>query len=236
MKRRTITLFLSLLMGALLTGCANESNTTSTSNTETTETTTENSSEKSDSNEVKAGPLDDATYAELTSLFAYEVSPHNNWYLRALTSYYSTPEEIDLRYLFWSGCNDAQPTQEEQDYALANDSEGNAQYADLMRVTENGMNEILDQYLGISLSQTSKDNAFTNDLYCDKTGNYLLWRSEDVTRDVTFTGGTMLNNGDVELSYYDTYATEYKGIVTLRKENDTWKILSNRSADGKAHY
>ncbi len=172
--------------------------------------------------------MNDATYNELTALFQHDGVPHHNWYLRTLTSYYTSPEQVNLRYLFWSGCNNARPSQEETSFALANDSEGNAQYADLMRVTESGMNEILNQYMGISLAQTTGTSAFATDLYCEKTGNYLLWRSEDVTRDVTFTGAVLLENGYVELYYYDTYMPDITGVVTLYKEANRWKIYSHQ--------
>lgn len=175
--------------------------------------------------------IDTATYNELVSLFSFESTPVESWYLRALTSYYSSPQEMDFSYFFYSGCSDYFPTAEEQAYA----AEHIDHFSNLFRATPDGMNEVLNTYFGISLSDIGT-SFFNNQLYYEPTGNYLLPRGDDVTRPVVVTGASKLGNGKVELYYYDKYCPEYQGNVTLRKEDNVWKVISNLSANGKGHF
>ncbi len=193
------------------------------------------SSENAESNVSKDTlTLDDATYQELLSLFATDASrPWDNWYLRGLTSYYSTPGEIDLGWLFQYGCNDSKPSEEEYRYYEENMPEDGPGIGALFRITESGANDVLNQYFGISLSQTKEGfSAFEGYTYYEITGNYLINHMDAGDYPVTFMGGTKLANGDVEL-YYTFYDQE--SVVTLRNQSGTWKMKSNQSVNGEEH-
>ncbi len=179
--------------------------------------------------------IDEQTYLELVSLFTCDSETYyNNWYTKALTSYYSSPEEIDLYWLFLYGGSGVTASEEEEQYYIDNKIKGEDGYiGELFCINEDIVNAALEKCLGITVSQT-KDGlmAFNNLLYYEKTGNYLMNLTEGWDIPILFTGATQLENGDVELYYL---FQEQESVVTMRNKNGTWKIVSNQSVNGEEH-
>ncbi len=84
---------------------------------------------------------------------AHLFSDPTGWYAMALTSLYSTPEQVDLAAFFADGFpyESSTPTQEE--WALLKDVEGFRQDGSFRRMSADAMDEVLIQVFGIGLSQ-----------------------------------------------------------------------------------
>lgn len=175
--------------------------------------------------------LDEETLSSLEAIFDYGCYKNNdlNWYGRALTSYYTRPEEMDLFQLFFNLCGDWDETTltAEEQKLLADNVGDHWSNFDIGRMTTGEMDMVLRTYFGISLenaNQATLDGFF----YCEETDAYLEGNNSTNAIVIELLGGRTLDDGSIELFYQDRNNPGSKqGIVTLYLQDGRWMIRSN---------
>ncbi|MDE6014216.1 MAG: hypothetical protein K2H41_00755 [Acetatifactor sp.] len=165
-----------------------------------------------------------------TEFFNSEANKMNNM---LLSSEYDTPEEIDLFELFYNGFynsvsgNWSQAGEEE--LAILAELDDAAIYLDVMKVTAEEMEAVLQEKLGLSLEETQK-KGLENFYYLEEYDSYYLVHGDTNFDWCTVTSGIRESGDRLTLEY----TKEYEGgqwVVTLQKTDDGYLFVSNRRAD-----
>ena len=175
-------------------------------------------------------PADNASKEEWISFFYGMLRHYGSWYNMALTSYYTSPKEMDLGLFFCNGTTqDNLPlTSQEYKFGVSN---GLWQLTDFSRMPASDINSILDIYFGTDLSiyDMSEYDQFH---YFEETDCYYLWGTG-------FHGAEVLGIVDFEKSDNGIYSVRYiqssftsagdvPAEVVFRRVGDYFQILSNR--------
>ena len=169
---------------------------------------------------------DDEVLGKLQSLFACN-HPKRNYFNTALCSQYEDTRYVNLAALFVAGIEDVKYTPTEDEIAQLVNQFGWDPEFDIYRLPTEGMDEILTQVFGISLSDMDK-SAFESLFYLESSNTYFnTYNLTLCAHEFKAIGYYLLENGNVELYYEATYPA-YKGIVTLKPVEDGYHILSNR--------
>ena len=94
-------------------------------------------------------PVDPVDPADAAHLF----SDPTGWYAMALTSLYSSPEQVDIAAFFADGFPYESTTPTQEEWALLKDVEGFRQDGSFRRMSADAMDDVLIQIFGIGLDQ-----------------------------------------------------------------------------------
>lgn len=165
-----------------------------------------------------------------TEFFNAETNKMNNM---LLSSEYVTPEEIDLFELFYNGfynsVRGSWSQAGEEELALLAELDDAAIYLDVMKVTAEEMEAVLQEKLGLSLEETQK-KGLENFYYLEEYDSYYLVHGDTNFDWCTVTSGIRESGDRLTLEY----TKEYEGgqwVVTLQKADDGYLFVSNRRAD-----
>lgn len=197
---------------------------TSTSMSETaTEKPTERPTEKPTETPTEAPtePPRDPRLVEFETLFRWG---RGNWFHFALTSYYDSPEKIDLYKLFYNGFPEnprVELTQDEKNQLWS--VPGFEPYMDLVCLPEDMMNRTLEQYFGITLADCNLENS---GLYYLESKHCYFVCSSDVGgfSDLLIEKLEEQPNGIIAVFYT---ADGKEGAVELMPYGDSYRIVGN---------
>lgn len=148
---------------------------------------------------------------------------NNPVHLMFLTCEYTTPGEIDLTQLFYQGIpSDAVISQEEIDQLAEQDSA--ALNMDIVKLTAQEMDELLQVHAGISLDDTQK-RGLDQFYYLDDFQAYYLIHSDTNVQPCTVTSGMHVDDQQVKLEYTKNDGTTWS--VTLQKHDSGYLFVSN---------
>ena len=174
-------------------------------------------------------PVDAATLASLQELFG----DYMRWYSQALTSEYSRPEEVDLGMLFYRGVplrSEVEPTADEVNklakLSVMWSSENTCELP-TQRISTAQMNEILEQYFGISLDETT-GNGIDWLTYLEDTDCYYTMHSSTNAISPEITAAYLLEDGTIAM-YYTESRIIGNSLAILKPVGDGYQILSNKT-------
>lgn len=167
----------------------------------------------------------DAAYFE-TLLNPQMYRGEHDWYNLALTSYYASPEEIDLYLLFYNGFldQDEDPTPEELKFL--EEQPGFESSYSLNRLPTSQMDAVMAKYFGTTLAacnQTGTDML----VYWDQTDCYYCWHTDSgLVENIRVTDCTEQADGTYRIAYTKGYL-ETPAVLVLKPLDDGWQFVSN---------
>lgn len=224
-----------------LAGCNQEENVNATS-TDRHETE-QGESNQPETTQPETGETEIPAVREGVPLSEEELNPYRElfgqyqtWYSQALTSLYASPEKIDLRELFYNGILDDPDrynlTEEEEEFLAPVWAEYSCRL-DTTRIPAEKMDEVLNQYFGISLEETEGTGLDTF-VYFQEMNCYYNYSGDTNTMRADIHEGYLLEDGTIAL-YYDIpdyrFENEKGYVVTVRPTEDDLQIVSNLEAD-----
>ncbi len=223
-RNTVLTVTAVILMVTLIVGC------TFAGAPETTETTPSGvDNDMSDQDEEPPSWTAPSTDAQLQAYFEelLTIQPERgeaDWYPRALTSFYETPAQIDLFQLFYAGIpgDDNSITAAEQ--AFLETCPGYEPEFDLVRISATEMDQVLQQYFGISLEQT-EGIGLEHFMYWEDGDCYYHSHTDTNLGHVELNKVEMFENGKVLITY--TNESGQTCAVTLVKGGNGLQVLSN---------
>lgn len=155
----------------------------------------------------------------------------HDWYNMALTSYYESPEQINLYYLFYGGFlnqDPKEPTPEEKAYLEG--EHGFIEPYELHRLPVADMDAILQEYFDITLNET--DQIGLEDLvYWEKTDCYYSGHTDALgVSDVVVTNIEVQTDGTYKVSYETGDSMIGSSVVVMRPVYHDWQFVSNLPA------
>ncbi|HZJ76065.1 MAG TPA: M56 family metallopeptidase [Oscillospiraceae bacterium] len=145
-----------------------------------------------------------------------------------LSSFYDTPDEIDLFELFYCGSGLAEVlTKAEREAVIAyNDWDIEPDCA-CTKISRAKMDAVLTKCTGLTLADT-KGIRLDNFTYLEQYDAYYFYHGDTNYRmEVSFFGGE--REGDIiRLFYDDSFTNEGKTILTLREQGNTYIFESNK--------
>ncbi len=166
--------------------------------------------------------------AKFTALFGDVKS----WYNKAVAHRYNTPQELDLYAFFNGGFDDdtGEYTDSEMAGLLAL---GFNENLDFFRLPPDKMEQVLQQYYGITLEDLS-DGSFAKLTYLESTGNY-YYNGGGAYVVINFKAIDMETKDDGTIALFYTgesiYPSDVVYEVGLKPNGDGYQILYNRIAD-----
>lgn len=186
---------------------------------DTTETPTEQPTEAP--TDASTEPPKDPRLVELEALFRWR---QGNWYNFALTSYYDSPEKVDLYKLFYNGIPGSPRvdlTEDEKNQLWS--VPGFEPYMDLVCLPEDMMNGILEQYFGITLADCDLENSGL--YYMESKHCYFICVSDvGGCYDLVLEKLEEQHNGLIVVFYI---ANGKEGAVELMPYGDGYRIVGN---------
>ena len=179
-----------------------------------------------------AAALNDGEIAKLQELFGSADNDlgQRNFYHMALASQYDTPAGVHVQALFGRGFGDRQDhyLSESARKYLSENSVLNLEL-ETLHLPQNRMNEILDSFFGVSLSDVRKANVsgFNEMVYYEAENAYFC-TAVDVSylKDVHITHGWRNMDGTVEMFY--TFGGSHPGRAVLTPAGDGYyQMVSN---------
>lgn len=208
-KRQIYTLLLCALTIAVLTGCGKKETADKTSKTSSTDSETQSKA---------------LTKEELEQWTKYVNNNENNGFL---LSFYDRPEQIDLEELFYSGCGleqeELSPEETEEYLKLI---EMDEIYTSVIRITGTQIESVLQQRLGLTLSDMEKPLDWC---YLEKSDAYVVQHGDTNAQIFTCIAG--VQKDDQVILDCLSEMTEETCRVTLKqsKEKDVWMFVSNEA-------
>ena len=145
-----------------------------------------------------------------------------------LTSLYDAPEEIDLYQLFYNGTGETEGV-DEAERQMAAEAAGGDPGTDLIKVSADGADAVLEQYAGLTLSRT-REVGLDQFAYLESTDAYYDFHGDTNALTVTFSAGE--RRGDTVRLYYDAYGS-FLGDQLV----DSWACVTlEEQADGSYHF
>lgn len=144
----------------------------------------------------------------------------------ALVSDYAVTEDVNLLYLFYDGFDDENRTPTEEEIILLDGKL--SQYwknADLIRLPVDKMDTVLTELFGIKLEDTNKV-GLDNLVYLEETNCYYLARTGTSYAEI-IVSKVEYQSDDVILVYYSRVYPAADMVVTMKKNGDSYQILSN---------
>lgn len=219
-----ITAVALALCASLIVGCTFTGGVEETKRPEGSETTPIEPTGLVESIPVETEPVD--LLEQTAGLFLTEdLVP--TWYLKALTSYYDSPEQMDLSMLFYGGVSNEEITDEEEDFLVRQMGDW-VRSMDKQRVTSAEMDEVLQTYFGITLDQADVSTMLDQFCYYEPTDAYLSAHTDSNVFPIEILQVVTVSDSGVQVHYCDRNHPDRQGIVTFDVSGDVWQIYSNR--------
>lgn len=176
-------------------------------------------------------PVSEETWVQLQALFA----DGQFWYTQALTSEFRTPEEVDLRELFYRGIPGVDNTLQADERAYLEDIWSYEFQLDIVRLPADQMDAVLQAYLGVSLADT-RGNGLDTLTYWAEADCYYLSRGDTNAIQVLPYSAYVQEDGTIRLAYDRSSfgaepAEESSWVVTLQPTGSGYQIVSNQPAE-----
>ena len=222
--------------GSSTSATAGSTTSTDSSSTATSESVTESTQEtiteiptetvteahKETVTEASAEPPRDPRLVELEFLFSFGGL---NWYNLALTSFYDSPEKINLKKLFHNGVLDTggvQLTKEEKELVIQN-LPGYEPYMELVVLPAEEMDRVLEQYFGITLSDCHPEDFGM--YYLESKSSWVLYASDlEACFNLVFESLEERSDGSIAIDYI---GDGRKCTVVILKVGYNFRIISN---------
>ena len=153
------------------------------------------------------------------------------WYARILTSEFAQPKEINLKELFYKGITEADSTlTDEETVFLADTWTEDECSLDTYRIPADGIDDILQKYLGVSFEDTLKTGI--DDLtYWEKTNAYYLSHGDTNAVNVKIISAYLNEDGTITMTYCDALSDPSPEKTAVLKPCDGgYLIISNQPA------
>ncbi len=174
--------------------------------------------------EAPTDPADDEL-AAFNALFGNMSS----WYNKALLCQYTSPAQLKLEVLFYSGFAGESKKPTDAEWAELMDQPGFDINYDLIRLPADKMNQVLTDYFGITLDEID-DAGFENLVFLESTNCYYHMATDAmVLENFKATAVETQENGAIRVSYTAGY-NDAAYVVTLMPNGDGYRILSNEKA------
>lgn len=176
--------------------------------------------------------LDAEEVAALQALFTQPemtdgVYPPTNWYNMAMTSFYETPEQLNLALFFCEGAGGEERKYEltEEEQAFLSTQPQISMELDITRVSAQTVEMVLARYFGRCLEEM--DGVGMNSMaYFPETDCYYYSKgSTKYVWDFTVTAAYSMEDGTVLMCWEGPYGQKY--VMTLMPGGDGYQILSN---------
>lgn len=153
--------------------------------------------------------------------FADEASGFSNL---CLSSFYDSPEDIDLEELFYNGFH---LEVDDADRSFLETENAELDY-DIVKLPASKMDEVMLRYLGISLSESNL-NGIEKFYYNEENDCYYLLHTDFHDWRITIADQFTDKAGNINVIYSrnDDFS-EKQCIAVLKKENDRYLFLSNQ--------
>lgn len=144
------------------------------------------------------------------------------WYRYILSVEFDTPENVNLRMLFYNGTQFTELSQEEEAFIA---STGKGTDSEVHRIDPLLADEVLKQYFGLTWAETNLV-GLEHAMYDPDTGLYYRFAGDvgGVT-DVQVLGGSVLTDGSVRLYYIPNASISQNNVHVLT-------MVSNSDRDG----
>ena len=231
-RNTVLTVTAVILMVTLIVGCTFAG---APETTEPPETTTPPGvdNDMSDQDEEPPSWTAPSTEAQLKAYIEELLNPQPDrseadWYPRALTSFYETPAQIDLFQLFYAGIPGGNNSITHEEQAFLETCPGYEPEFDLVRIPATEMDQVLQQYFGISLEQTD-GIGLENFIYWEDGDCYYHSHTDTNLGFIELNKVEMFENGSLRITY--TNESDQICVVTLVKSGNGWRIISNLEAE-----
>ena len=161
---------------------------------------------------------------EVLAMQAMLASGEDNWYNYLLNTSFAKPEEINAYSVFFNGFSDiphSLPDKAELAYLRDKGLGNNLEKKMLVRLSPERMNEVLEKYAGVTLSQVDTSLLTyweqTDLYYCVSTNS---WKTEVYVRSVEHR-----DDGSIHVCYTNSAAE--KMVAGFLQKDDTYQILFN---------
>ena len=153
----------------------------------------------------------------------------SSWYNKALLCQYTSPAQLKLEVLFYSGFTGESKKPTDAEWAELMDQPGFDINYDLIRLPADKMNQVLTDYFGITLDEID-DAGFENLVFLESTNCYYHMVTDAVAlENFKATAVETQENGAIRVSYTaGSNGAAY--VVTLMPKGDGYRILSNEQA------
>ena len=146
-----------------------------------------------------------------------------NYYNLMLSATFASPEEVDLRRMFYDQDTDEAGELTEAEKKFLATQEQIALQLDVIRVSRKKMDSVLRSHLGLGLDEVN-GVGLDRMAYFPDTGCYYSSHGDVGLVLVNILGGTWLEDGTAEVYYNDSLQDM---IVTLRRDGDRYLVISN---------
>lgn len=155
----------------------------------------------------------------------------HDWYNMALTSYYETPKQIDLGLFFYNGfpwLGKVKLTEEER--AFLGNQPGFFLDMEIKRLSTTQMNEVLNQYFGVTMERTER-RGMDNFIYYEKTDSYYFAHTDALlVHNITVTDVEIREDGIYLIHYFPDDISYCPAVVVMRYTDGDWQYISNLPA------
>lgn len=149
-----------------------------------------------------------------------------SWYNLALTREYADPSQISLKNLFYLGFEGEARKPTDAEWEQLKDHRGFNEWMDLMRLPVDRMNQVLQEYFGITL-EDMEDVAFEDVVYLESTNCYYHMVTDAwVTVNFNAVSVENLEDGTIRVTYTANF-DDTVFAVTVKPHGDGYRILSN---------
>lgn len=141
----------------------------------------------------------------------------------------SGKEEIDLLQLFYNGIGGVSNQVSENEMSRLTELSSDAPYLDIVKVTTDEMDALLQEKLGINLEETQKI-GLDSFYYLEEFDSYYLIVGDTNLDWCIIKSGTWESNNKLTLEYEKEYAGG-QWLAALQKTNDGYVFISNQRVD-----
>lgn len=156
------------------------------------------------------------------------LSDYSGWYNVALTCLWESPEQLELRFIFYNGFKDESKTPTDEEVAALQDRPFYNTNLSFFRLPVDKMNQILTEYYGITLDDVA-DSGFEGMEYLESTDCYYLVHSDANMIPIEVKEVQTTDDGAICV-YYTRTGEDTLYVVMLMPNGDGYRILSNVAA------
>ena len=141
-----------------------------------------------------------------------------------LTSEYTSPGEINLFELFYNGIDGTAAQLSQGEREQLSELEPMTEYSGVIKVTRQEMDQVLEEGLGMGLTDTQQQ-GLEQFHYLEQPNAYYLVHGDTNFQWCTITSGTHISDRQVQLQYTKDDGTAWE--VTLESRGDSYVFCSN---------